>query len=739
MQKFVGQIRLTASRRGASVLLARRRLRLAVKRRSKSREFAFERLGWLNIRGNILDTGLLYCFCSYLPSLEPRSSTVGTEKKIEQAIELRREDQLSRADTILSQCLSLPGHRAAIQLEWQLGTVQQGDLRDEHSLQKKAELRTDQSWRILESLCKGNMAVFRWNEARGYAEEMLERRPDDPGALWLRGKCWVKLQLEARAIDDFRQAVRLSPTTWEYKLSLAELLQLQGYNAEATSLYRELIQEKQYDARILIGLSRCLHDAANLEEAKRVLDFLIELKPESYIALIEMSRLSLRQGDPVRAEEWARNAASIAPRNQQVQFVLSLCLKALGKKDTDLEQRVHEDDRIRVELKNILRESSSNPAALCRVGQFMLATGEVEEGIGCYFRAIIEDPKNKAAHEALADYFLNNGQPHRSLQHRRDAGGDLDRVKSELAQPLLASAPSIDFQSSGRPTELLEATKEQVHQLCAACHAYPPPDSFPKSAWRKEVQLGFDFLRDSTLSGKFPSIESVVQYYEHRAPNQLEATTTKTATTPSSFHFEVAGGGWLKNTQPFPATTHVSFVQLKPKKNMDLLVCDARVDQVLLLDTEKNPPRWSVLGPALVPSHAEVVDLDGDGNKDIIVASLGQFFPTDDKVGSVVWLRATSGENYSPMTLLDGVGRVADVRPADFNRDGLIDLVVAVFGWRKGGEILYLENKTTDWREPVFERRQIVGVREPIKHWRLRLAVNRVLPTSTSVRYLFSH
>ena len=252
-----------------------------------------------------------------------------------------------------------------------------------------------------------------------------------------------------------------------------------------------------------------------------------------------------------------------------------------------------------------------------------------------------------------------------------------------------------------------EATAEQVHQLCDACHAYPSPDSFPKSAWRKEVQLGYDFLRDSSKSGSYPSLESVVLYYENRAPDRLSKSDSGITEPRLPIHFEVAGGGWLKDTPPFPATTHVNFVRLQPKKNLDVLVCDARLDRILLMNTDKKPPEWSVLGPARVPCHAEVVDLDGDGHKDVIVASLGQFFPTDDTVGSVVWLRANANGTYSPVTLLDGVGRVADVQAADFNGDGLTDLVVAVFGWRKGGEILYLQNRTTDWNKPHFEPHRI--------------------------------
>src|SRR5262245_57822524 len=72
-------------------------------------------------------------------------------------------------------------------------------------------------------------------------------------------------------------------------------------------------------------------------------------------------------------------------------------------------------------------------------------------------------------------------------------------------------------------TAVEEATPEQVHSLCGACHAYPPPETFPRSAWRKEVQQGFDFLNSSTLasSRRHPSQESVVRYYESRAPLEL--------------------------------------------------------------------------------------------------------------------------------------------------------------------------------------------------------------------------
>src|SRR5439155_1670892 len=130
-----------------------------------------------------------------------------------------------------------------------------------------------------------------------------------------------------------------------------------------------------------------------------------------------------------------------------------------------------------------------------------------------------------------------------------------------------------------------------------------------------------------------------------------------------------AGGG------TFPAVSNVNLVHLFDPKRLDVLSCDMRSGQVSVLRPYEANPTWRVLATLPFPAHAEVVDLDGDGNLDVIVACLGCFFPSNARVGSVVWLRGSADGTFTAVPLLEGVGRVADVQAADFNGDGRLDVL----------------------------------------------------------------
>jgi len=66
-------------------------------------------------------------------------------------------------------------------------------------------------------------------------------------------------------------------------------------------------------------------------------------------------------------------------------------------------------------------------------------------------------------------------------------------------------------------------------------------------------------------------------------------------------------------------------------------------------------------------------------------------FPNNDKIGSVIVLENDGHQHFTKHIIAEHIARVTDVRAADFNRDGRLDLAVAQFGYDQG-EIRWMEN-----------------------------------------------
>lgn len=161
----------------------------------------------------------------------------------------------------------------------------------------------------------------------------------------------------------------------------------------------------------------------------------------------------------------------------------------------------------------------------------------------------------------------------------------------------------------------------------------------------------------------------------------------------------------------FLSPTPIGFPSTEPPRIGSLEIVDLDKDglpDVLVADMLANRVGWIRQSPAGVyterwispvlpaPAHVSAADIDNDGDLDVLVACMGQLFPSNDKIGSVVVLENTGGQNFTPHTLIDRIARVTDVRGADFNGDGRMDLVAGQFGY-DDGETRWLEN-LGNWR-----------------------------------------
>jgi hypothetical protein len=257
------------------------------------------------------------------------------------------------------------------------------------------------------------------------------------------------------------------------------------------------------------------------------------------------------------------------------------------------------------------------------------------------------------------------------------------------------------------PRPVVPAKDEQVRALCSDCHAYPPPDTFPKSKWYDEVHRCFQLFNQAHKTMPALSEWAVTEYYREHAPEALATLgPTPDSTPPVSFERLPLSGP--EKGEP-SAISNVRAVLLSDTARPDILACDMVWGFLWARKAGDTSDRMTKVADDLGrPAHMEVVDLDSDGLRDLLVADLGMPVPTDILRGRVLWLRARLLGGFETIELASQLGRVSDVRPADFDGDGDLDLVVAVSGWRNTGEILLLENQgKNDVGEPRFKSRTL--------------------------------
>lgn len=142
-----------------------------------------------------------------------------------------------------------------------------------------------------------------------------------------------------------------------------------------------------------------------------------------------------------------------------------------------------------------------------------------------------------------------------------------------------------------------------------------------------------------------------------------------------------------------PWITDLLIVDLDGDGLKDILVCDGQLNkvswirQVRLGVFEETDIGQPVAGPA----HVEVADMNGDGHLDVLVSAMGVIPPSNVRTGAVIVMVNDGTNHFTNKVLLENVARVTYVAAADLNKDGRLDLVIGQFGYLEG-EIRWMEN-----------------------------------------------
>lgn len=170
---------------------------------------------------------------------------------------------------------------------------------------------------------------------------------------------------------------------------------------------------------------------------------------------------------------------------------------------------------------------------------------------------------------------------------------------------------------------------------------------------------------------------------------------SKTATEDDLGLFTAVPVGAEVGDKPWIA--HVRAVDLDQDGLMDFIACDSKYNTVVWLrQASKGTFEELTIGENMrAPVHAEAVDKDGDGDLDVIVSSMSVVFPNNDKIGAIFILEQVAKGQFQPHLIIDNIDRVTDVRAADFDGDGKMDLGVGQFGYDQG-EVRWMR-RTGPW------------------------------------------
>lgn len=276
-----------------------------------------------------------------------------------------------------------------------------------------------------------------------------------------------------------------------------------------------------------------------------------------------------------------------------------------------------------------------------------------------------------------------------------------------LAWMTMGCQPRIDTPLS-ETTDGVTGLAEQREKFCSACHKLPEPAILPKQVWPAKILQMYDFAENGPRWERtaIPPKDSVIRYFVDAAPERLHVPPrAELDQSPVRFRkFDVHCGG-LKGV---PGIAGITVGKLR-ENHPGMVVCDMFYGDVWHVEFPPSPAPVAPLTQLSNPCRSQVVDVDKDGLMDVVVADLGSFYPSDEPNGTVYWLKQEKGGHFHPRPLLQHVGRVADLRAGDFDADGRTDFVVAVFGWRKIGQITLLQNIAAPGQEPEFEPSTVEG------------------------------
>lgn len=244
-----------------------------------------------------------------------------------------------------------------------------------------------------------------------------------------------------------------------------------------------------------------------------------------------------------------------------------------------------------------------------------------------------------------------------------------------------------------------------VNQKCGICHLVPTPFEMAKDGWPDTIEAMLPFMVEHKVPLTEAEYRSIIEYYVSNSPENLYRLPDNLEDSPISFETRAIGE---LEVHERPEITSVKFTDIDGDGlAAELLVTDSLNQSISSLVYDGSKWRETVLAEGMVPVNTTPMDIDGDGDTDYGICHLGELHPVDDLIGAFhLLINDGKGEFTRKVVVPGDVPRITDCAPGDYDGDGDIDIILAMFGWRTTGAFRLLEQTA-----PLeFTMREIMNV-----------------------------
>jgi tetratricopeptide (TPR) repeat protein len=249
-----------------------------------------------------------------------------------------------------------------------------------------------------------------WDDVVRYASAAVALRPDCVQALHVLGDGLEKRGDTARALEVYRQILRVRPGDGYAHTRVGAVLWKRGDRGGALAEVRQAVRLEPESLLARLNLGRILRETEDLEGALAEFRAAARLYPDDHQPQRELGETFLRQGNLPEAAAALARASQLGPKEPENHFSEGVALRRQGKLA-----------EAEAALRRALALSPGLNEARFELAATLTSLGRRDEAVAAYRELLRRQPGHAAAHNNLGVLLQAGGKPDAALAAFREA------------------------------------------------------------------------------------------------------------------------------------------------------------------------------------------------------------------------------------------------------------------------------------------------------------------------------